>query len=483
MLKKNLFYNSLLSVSQFIFPLVTFPFASRVMGPHGIGSVNFIDSFTQYFLLFAALGIPVYGIREVSKLRFRQEDLNKTFTEIFCIHLISTVAFAIIYLIMGLTIPALRVHFDLVIIGIAIMFFNVFTVEWFYIGMEQFSYVTKRTIIVRVISIILLFVLLSWRADLKNYYLTFAAISVLTGISNFFILKKYVRLQFDGLHLKKHLKPLVIILGTALAVSVYILLDTIILGFLQGETAVGYYSAAVRVIRIPFAFIGAIAAVIIPQVTRAYMEGNTAEIKTLLNKSFTFICVIGFPITDGLLISSPFVINTFAGKNFHHSIVTLQILTPVILLVGINSIFGSQLLTPFGKEKQLLICVLIGMLCSLILNLILIPIFSFKGAAITNVATEIIVTLLCFYFARRHIKIEFDKKILFQSLLGAAVFVPISILIKNLRLGYTITELSVILACMLFYVCYFWFFVKNVYVENVRVLIRNKVFAFRDRIS
>ncbi len=482
MLKKNLFYNSLLSLSQFIFPLVTFPFASRMLGPHKIGSVNFIDSFTQYFLLFAALGIPVYGIREVAKLRSRQKDLDKTFSEIFCIHIVSTLVFSLVYLLMGLSIPALRPHLGLVVIGIVVMFFNVFTVEWFYIGMEQFAYVTRRTLIIRTLSIVLLFILLSREASTTNYYITFAAVTVFTGVINFFLLKKFVTLRFKGMNFKRHVKPLVIILGTALAVSVYILMDTIILGFMQNETAVGYYAAATRVVRIPFAFIGAIAAVMIPRVTKAWADGNIAEIKDLHNKSFAYICVTGFPISIGLLVSASFVIHTFAGESFYPSIITLQILTPVIMLVGINSILGSQLLTPFGKESQLLIAVVIGMLCSLVLNLILVPVLSYKGAAITNVSTEVIVTLLCFYFARKHIRLEFDRTILLQSLCGAAAFIPIAMGIRSLHLDYNITELLVILCCILFYCTYFWLFVKNIYVENLKAIIRNKIASFYHRV-
>ena len=450
-----------------------------MLGPQGMGSVNFIDSFTQYFILFAALGIPVYGIREISKVRHNQHSLNKIFSEIFFIHVFSTILFAMLYLLLGYSIPSLQKNLDLIYIGIAIMAFNVLAVEWVFIGIEKFAYLTKRTLVVRIICIILMFLLLSHQATSTYYYLTYASISILCGISNLFIVNKYVKFHFSQLQFKKHIKPLFIILSTALAVSVYILLDTIILGFIKGDVAVGYYSAAVRIVRLPFAFIGAISAVIIPQISRAYNEKKIAEVQKLLNKSFSFICIVGFPICMGLLISSSFIITSFAGHKFDNSIIALQILTPVIMLVGINSIFGAQLLTPFGKEKELLWCVLVGMFCSLVLNLILIPYLSFIGAAITNVITELLVTLLCFLFARRHIVIRFDNKILFNSFIGALMFIPLAFFIRSMHLGYRIGELLIIVLCMIFYVTYFWFFVKNQYIENMKRSLISKLPAFR----
>jgi O-antigen/teichoic acid export membrane protein len=475
MLKRNLAYSLFHTVVQFIFPLITFPYATRILGPQGIGSVNFIDSFTQYFLLFASLGIPVYGIREISKVKFNQEELNKVFSEILCIHFLSTLAFCIIYLALGLSIPGLRNHFDLILIGIAILLLNVFMFEWFFIGLEELPYLVKRMFVVRLTSIIIMFALLHYFPRSFYYYLVSAIVVLLSVISNLMIIRKFVTFRFTNLAFKKHFKPLFIILGASLAVSVYVILDTVMLGFIKGDAAVGFYATAVRIVKLPFAFIGAITAIMIPQVSRAYKMGNIEEVKVLANKSFTFICIVGFPVAIGLALSSSFVVNTFAGKQFADSVIILRILTPVILLVGFNSVLGAQLLTSIDKERQLLFSVIAGMIFSLVLNLILIPRLSYYGAAITNVATELVVTGLCLYFAHRAVTINIDKKILLQSFFGALVFIPISLFIKRLNMNYTLSELLVIFACALFYVIYFWYFIKNVYVENMKTVVIQKL--------
>ncbi len=475
MLKKNLFYNALLSASQFLFPLITFPYTSRILKPEGIGAVNFIDSFTQYFILFSALGIPIYGIREIAKRKNNKEELSKLFSEIFLLHVISTLIFSVIYFTVAFFTPALREHMDLVFIGIALLLFSTLSVEWLYQGIEEFSYITKRSLIIRASSIVFLFVFLKPGSPPAIYYAITTGIVLLNGMSNLYRLKKHVTLKFNSIALRDHIKPLLLIFSSTLAVTAYVLLDNVLLGFLQGVIAVGIYSTAVRIVRIPYAFIYSINAVMVPQVSRAYHEGRLEQVQSCLNKSFAFICTIGFPITFGLIISAPFVVQSFAGNEFSASILTLQIIAPIIIFVGLSSILSTQLLIPIGKEKYMLFIVIIGMCFSILLNFCLIPFFSYTGAAITTICTEILVTALSFYYVKKFTSITFDKKIFFESMLAAALFIPISYLIRQLDINYLIKEISIIIVCVLFYFGYVWFYMQNVYIKNIKVILLEKV--------
>jgi O-antigen/teichoic acid export membrane protein len=458
-----------LSISQFIFPLITFPYASRILGPRGIGAVNFIDSLTQYFLLFAALGVPIYGVREIAKVKDERDALNKTFSEIFIIHICSTGIFSVLYIGLILLIPMLHAQLDLVFIGLLILAFGFLSLEWFFQGMEKFSYITKRTLLVRVSSIFLLFIFLKPGSQPFVYYAVLSTVYVFTGIINFFSFRNYVSIVTKDLNFKKHIKPLSIILGSTLAISVYIYMDNVILGFIKGESAVGYYSTAIRIVKIPFAFITAISAVMIPRISQAFKNGQIDSVRSLIDRSFNFICIVGIPIAFGIFVCSEFLIRTFAGEGFLNAITPLRILTPVILLVGMSNICGIQLLTPFGKEKLLLKAVLGGMLFSLVANFCLIPFFSFIGAAITNVLTETIVTLLTFFAVKKYIKISFDKRIFLQCFLGSAFFFPIALLIEKINLTYILQEVLIILSCILFYSVYVVVFVRNKYVDSIRI--------------
>jgi O-antigen/teichoic acid export membrane protein len=475
MIKRNLFYNSLLSITQFIFPLITFPYSSRILGPGGIGSVNFIDSFTQYFILFSALGIPLYGVREVAKYRNQPSELSRVFSEILLIHLVSTCIFSVIYITCALTIPTLKAHLSIVWVGIIMLFSNFFLIEWFFQGIENFKYITTRALIVRVLSVIFLFVFLKPGADPVVYYAISASGLVITSILNMFFLRRHLTFKFRHFNFKEHLKPLSIILGSTLAVSVYLLMDNIILGFIKNENAVGIYSTAVRIVKIPFAVIVAISTVIIPQVSMAYSENDIEKVKLLIHKSFSFICLFGIPIAAGIYISSSFLVHNFAGNKFSGSIVPVRILSPVIILVGLNNIFGFQILTPIGKEKFLLRAVVIGMFVSLTLNLCLIPLFSYIGAAVTNLLTEAIVTLFCYIFVRKYITIKFDLTIFLQCTLGAAFFFIIAFLIRGTSISFNFREIIIIISCIIFYSVYTWFFINNIYVLNFKQMIISRI--------
>jgi O-antigen/teichoic acid export membrane protein len=477
MLKKNLFFTLILSVSQFIFPLITFPYSSRILGPKGIGTVNFIDSFTQYFILIAALGIPTYGIREIAKYRKDPIALNKLFSEIFIIHLASTTVFAILYLIMAIVLPTVYVHLNLVFAGIALMYFMVFAVEWFYGGIEKFSYITIRSLAIRILSIVALFVILKPGSRPVVYYLIIVFSAALTGLINIVNLRKHISLSIKHLQFKGHLKPLFILLSSALAVSVYVLMDNIILGFIKGDEAVGIYSTATKIVKIPFALLMAINAVIIPKVSMAYNEGKIDEIKELINKSFAFLCVVGLPVTVGINVSATFLVRSFAGVKFMNAVPVLQILSPVTMIVGCTFIFAAQLLTPMGKERVLVRISVAGMFFSLITNIILIPWLSYVGAAITNILTETLIAVLCYFLTKKYIDIRFDSGIFISCLIGSLFFIPIAFLIRSLKYNILYTDIAIIITCAVGYIIYVWFFVKNLYLDDLKrdILLRTGI--------
>jgi O-antigen/teichoic acid export membrane protein len=259
-------------------------------------------------------------------------------------------------------------------------------------------------------------------------------------------------------------------------------MDSIVLGLIKGDAAVGLYSTALRIARIPFAIVGAISSVMIPLISHAYHNKDIQGVVSLASKSFSFICVAGMPIAFGMFVSANFLITSFAGKNFGSAVIILQILSPVIMVVGINNVFAIQLLYPIGQEKALFKAVFISMIFSIISNLVLISIFSFIGAAITNLLTEILVTTLSFIFVKKFVPIQLDKKIFLQCLVSSALFIPIASTIRTMQLGFVTKEVLVVIACAVFYFSYVWFFVDNQYVNSIKQSVLDK-FNSRPRIS
>ena len=480
MLKKNLFFNILLSISQFIFPLISFPYASRILGRSGIGTVNFIDSFTQYFILFAALGIPLYGVREIAKIKEDTHKLNNTFNQIFGIHIVSAIIFSCIYLVLALLLPQLKNEMSLVLVGITIIIFNVVSLEWFFQGINEFSFIAIRSIIVKGASVILLFVFLKPHSPPFIYYLITASVFVINGIVNLYYLTKKVKIKIVNLELKKHIKPLVVILSSTLAISVYVLLDNILLGVFKGNSTVGIYSTSVRIVKIPMVLISAMSTVIIPQISRAYNENRISDLNLLAHKSFSFICLIGIPICFGLYVTSDFLIYVFAGSEFTEAIGVLKLLSPLVFLIGLSNLFGLQLLTPTGNEKYLLRAVCIGMVFSLALNLLLIPKFSYVGSAIANIITECVVTGLAYYYSRQFFTISIDYKIVFQAVVVAALFIPIDFFVRLFHISYILQEIIIIATCSTIYLAVFLFILKNNYLNDLMAACIN---IFRKQVS
>lgn len=475
MLKKNIFYNSLFSISNFLFPLITFPYSSRILGPEGIGAVVFVDSITAYFILVSALGIPMYAVREVAKRRHDREAMDKLASEILFIHITSVAICSLVYLGAALTIPTLRERLPLVFVGIVYLFVNVFTVEWFYQGNEKFRYIGIRSVISKVVSVALLFLLLRKNSPLIVYYIIIVSGPAVNAIINSINFRKHCNISFEGLELKKHIKPLLTILGSSLATSVYLIVDVIMLGFMKGDAAVGIYSTATRLVKIPYAIIGSTSAVIIPQMSRAYNEADVRRIKSLIHKSFSFVCVVAFPISVGIFIEAHFLVNTFAGERFLAAVPVVRILASVIFLMGLAHIFGLQILNAIGKEKFVFRSVLMGMLFSFTTNLCLIPLLSYTGAAITNLLTEVVVTAGVFYYARKFVNISLDKDIFFMCLSGVALFFPIAYFFRRMHMPYIIEEISIIGLCAAVYVTVLWFFGENIYVENMKEAVVSKL--------
>jgi O-antigen/teichoic acid export membrane protein len=431
-LRKNLIYNTLLSIAQIIFPIITFPYASRVLGPEAIGLVNFADSFCRYFILFAALGIPLYGVREISKVKDDLSKLAKTTIEIFLIHCLTTLVASFIFIFCVLSFHKLSENRDLYLWGWLMIFFNVFSTEWFFSGLSQFKYLTLRSITIRFFSIVLLFFFVKSKGDYLNYFLLNVFTIVVTGVVNIYYIITILKssISFENLNFKKHLKPLILLFSTTVAVSVYVLFDTILLGFLANNNSVGMYSTAVRLIKLPIAVIGSMASVLLPSLVALSNEDSRENFLKLTQKSINFVLTFTIPLVAFVYLLAPEIIVLFSGPLFLNATLPLRIIAPIVLLIGLSNIFGVQVLTALSNDKYFTISVVIGMIVSLFLNLLLIPIMKENGTAISSLITELVVTAVTFYFARRVANISLSLRMLVKHLFLLVPFVLLILCVK-----------------------------------------------------
>lgn len=417
----NFIMNIILSMSAFIFPLITFPYVSRVLLPIGTGKVSFANSIIAYFALFAQLGIPTYGIRACAIVRDDKEKLTKTVQELLIINTIISVLVYIVFIIALFTVPKMRSDSTLFLITSTTIFFNVIGVEWLYKALEQYSYITIRSIIFKFIGLILMFILVKNSSDYVWYgFITIFAASA-SNIFNFINLHKYVSLKPVGnYNFKVHLKAVTIFFAMSCATTIYTNLDSVMIGFIKGATENGYYNAAVRIKSILVSIVTSLGAVLLPRASY-YLENNYIdEFKKISKKAINFVILISIPMMIYFIMFAKESILFLAGDSYAKSIAPMQIIMPTLLFIGLTNIMGIQMLVPLGKEKYVLYSEIAGALIDLVLNALLIPCYGAAGAAVGTLVAEVVVWIVQFKYLKNDI-IPIFKTIRYPLILLAAV--------------------------------------------------------------
>ena len=422
--KVNYILNLINTGTQMLFPLITFPYVCRVIEADGIGQINFFQSIISYISLFTCLGIPMYAIREIARARSDVVQMNRTAMEILLLHSMLTLVGYAIVAILCLTVPQIQVNIPLFLILSLTIFFTAIGCEWFYQGIEDFKYITIRGLIIKTVSVVLLFIFVKSKTDLL-YYGCYTVFGVLGGnIFNFFRLRKYIHREniiFSELHIKRHVKPVLKVFSFSVVTSIYLQQNTVLLGFLKNALAVGYFAAATKVMQMLMTMSACLGSVMMPRASHLIAENKEDEFNRLIQKSYDFTLAIALPMTIGLIFCAPSLITALCGVKFEHSILPSQIIAPIILMVAISNVFGIQVLFPKGKINIVTLCCGIGAVADLILNLCLIPFFSYIGTSIAYLGAEVATTVSMYFIGRKYIPIIYFKKSHLTYALGCIV--------------------------------------------------------------
>ena len=433
-LTKNFIYSIINTVSGLLFPLFTFPYATRVLMPEGIGQVNFYNSIIAYVTLLVGMGIPTYGIREIARVRDNKEELTRV-----TIELLSLSVFLCIggYLIIGgvcLWIDPIKENFPLFLILSSILFFTAIGCNWFYSGVEDFKYITFRGLIVRVIATIFLFVCVKTKDDLFLYGIYYVVSYGGSYLVNFLCLGRYLDIssvKFRHINLSRHIKPALAVFIFSLATSIYLQLDKAMLGFLADNESVGYYSAASQISHLLLLLATAIGTVMLPRASNLVKNKKYDEFRVLTQKSYQFVLLIAFPLSLGCIALSPALIQLLCGEMFANATSSLQILSPIVLIIGISNLIGMQILYPIGKINLVTISTSIGAIVNLLLNVIFIPMFREDGAAFSTLIAELSVTLILILLGRKYIPFSLITKECFYYFIASIVMFVICVSIAQ----------------------------------------------------
>lgn len=399
--KYNFIMNAILTVAGIIFPLITFPYISRVLLVEGSGKVAFATSVVTYFTMFASLGIPTYGVRACAIVRDNKEKLSKTVQELLIISGGTTLLTYIVFGISLFVIPEFAQERTLLlIVGLGIGL-NTIGVQWLYNALEQYSYITTCSILFKVIGMILMFLLVKESSDYQIYGGVYVIASFGSYVLNFICLRKFVTFQKTGTYqFKQHLKHIMVFFAMSAGASIYLNLDVVMLRFLQSNEAVGYYNAGIKVKTVLVTCVTSLGTVLLPRLSYYIETADKKAFQLMVGKAFRFVFVAASAVTVYFSIFARESILLLSGEAFLPAVGPMMILMPTVLLIGLSNVTGIQILTPNGREQEVMYSIWGGAILDFVLNLIVIPKFSANGAALSTLLAEGMVLLLQCWFLR-----------------------------------------------------------------------------------
>lgn len=437
-IKRNFAYNLFLQMSKVLFPLITAPYVARVLNPEGVGIFNFVNTYSSYFALFAVLGIPTYGIREIAKRRDNLKACETFVSQMISLEVVTTLLVSMLYVGTVLLIGQLNEHTILFFIAGVTLYISPFKIEWFFNGREEFGYITFRSLVIKTASILLLFLVVRDKGDLVNYIVLSVFATVANEVWN------YVRLSRLGIHprftlggIREHLKPVLVLFASSIAVSVYAMLDTLMLGVMSTYGEVGYYNSAMHVVKALLPIATALASVALPKVSYYMKENDIPKINDLMTKSLGIVSFLAFPLMTGVIVIAPVFVPLFFGEQFYGAILPMQIGAGIIVAIGLNNLNGIQVLTGMAKDKLFLASVCIGAIMNFFLNLSLIPRYGASGAAFASVMAETTILFVNEYFVRKCtcVRVKAYHDVL-KAMVGSLLFLPVSILCAQAFSGW-----------------------------------------------
>lgn len=412
-LVSNALYNIIYKSLNLIFPLITIVYVSRILLPVGVGKVAAAQNIVQYFVVLAALGLPTYGVKKIAEYADNRALRDIVFSELFIINAISTFVLSLIYLLMIYAIPYFHNKSAITLVVGIQLFANIINIDWFYQGLEEYKYIMRRSIIVKILSLASVFLFVKSTNDFIIYALITTLSLVLNYVFNIIHCHRYAKLHFNHLNIKQHIKPLFILLSTTIAIEVYTLVDTTMLNFYSGNEIVGIYTNATKSCSIVRMLIVALCAVFLPRLNYYYTHNYYDKFKDLISKGIMLLVNLSLPMAMCLFIMADNCVLLLFGDSFIPAITTLRILSLSIVTVSLSNFMGYQILVTINKEKFVLYSTIIGAVVNIILNAILIPNYAQNGAAIASVISEGAVAIYQFYYVTQYVytRITFDKVI------------------------------------------------------------------------
>lgn len=400
-IRRNLIYSTILTCATYVFPLIVYPYVSRVLGVSNIGLVGFIDSIATYFILLSMMGISIVGVREIAVSRGDRGRLGSAFYSLLSLHGAATALVLLMMVGVTLFVGELRSEWRMMTIGMCKLVFNLFLVEWFFRGLEQFSYITWRTIAIRTLYVVSVFLLVHTAGDTSVYYFLTMTVVVATAAVNMLKAMRTIGRGHFRISMKAYLRPFLVFGLYMLLHATYTTLNTVYLGFVTDDTEVGYYATATKLFGILFSIYLAFLSVLMPRMSALVAEGRMTEFRAKARKSLLWVISLGVPAVLAGEYFAAGIVELISGPGYEGAVLPMRIILPLILISGLEQVVVMEILLPLRGDRKVTRIAGAGAALALVLNVALVGRLGATGSAVVWLACETLVLILSAVAARR----------------------------------------------------------------------------------
>lgn len=458
-IKKNFLYSCILAVSTYVFPLLVYPYVSSTLGLTNIGIVNFIDNIINYFVLVSMMGITTVGVREIAANKNDIHKVSNVFVSLFSLTMVTTLISIIGLLIAMYTVKDLFPYRDLLYVGMIKLFFNMFLVEWLFKGLEDFKYITNRSLFVKCLYIALIFLFVRSASDYKLYFTFSVSMVAVNALINFFYCRNILKISFTNISIKPYLPPFLLMGVYFLFTNIYTSFNAVWLGLATNTDEVGYFTTATKLHVIIMSILASFTSVLFPRVSCLLSEGNKEEYWQKISMSLDAIFLFSFPIVVLLLVAGPDILHIIVGDGFEGAYTPLRLISPLVLIIGIEQILVIQILLAMHADRIVLIGSVIGALVSALLNFLFVDTWGAMGSSFAWLGAECSIMLMSLFYCKKYYKYEFPylKFLVYMICYGIMCFM-LYMLYTNLEC-HVIVKIAITMLVMAFCV-----FVSEVYI-------------------
>lgn len=433
---KNIIYKFCLNMFNLIVPVIIGTYIVRKLGPDLMGIINYSQAVFAYFFIFAGFGVYQYGLREISRVRDNKEKLDSTFTSLFIITIITNIITALIYIVFikaqnsntAMYVSSMILTFNL--------FSNIFYVEWVNEALENYNFITIKTIVIRLINICLIFIMVKSSKDYSKYLILLCLTTFLNNIASYIYVRRKIKFNFKNLDLVRHIRPMFLVVILSNASVLYTQLDKVMIGRYNGTTEVAFYTMAQNISYMINTALLTLIHVSIPRLGNYIANKENDKYINLLNKISQIYLMIIFPTGIGMLLLSKEIVFIYGGVDYIKAFPILMVFSIYIITLGYDAILSNQVMYVNGREKEQVKIVLLFGIVNAILNILILKLNIFNGVTslITTVISNMMLVIAEQYYGKRKLKIQYNIFSLEKSkyLLISMLFIPITYLIRLL---------------------------------------------------